>query len=114
MVMGKQVPKVIFTAIKRLQNYRCYLCCEHSDNFVLTGRTIEQEHVKPRSRSGAGFWNILMACNYCNTLKGSRLPYPCEKLFLDIINQKLYEEMEPHMTRNRKYSLVGKPKKTAI
>lgn len=46
------------------------------------------EHVHPKSRTGRGRpKNKTLACHGCNIRKGNRLPYPCEVMFLAVVNE---------------------------
>jgi 5-methylcytosine-specific restriction endonuclease McrA len=49
----------------------CQYCGEHLPTHELTF-----DHLVPRSRGGRTCWeNVVTACQYCNLLKGSRLPH---------------------------------------
>lgn len=62
-----------------LQFGRCFLC----DKPMLGLRT--REHVIPKFHGGGNKRNILLAHGKCNTLKGNRMPFACERLYCEII-----------------------------
>lgn len=49
-------------------NYTCQYCGQPS-------ATLTVDHVIPRSRGGAHYWdNVVTACSFCNNKKGSKTP----------------------------------------
>ena len=51
--------------------FRCQYCGQRFKSEQLTF-----DHLVPRSRGGRTCWeNVVTACQYCNLLKGSRLPH---------------------------------------
>src|ERR1700740_1497256 len=87
--------EVIYAAQKGI----CYLCgtrmpsprdewisCKErpSIDHVVPKHPDEPKYACPRIRK-----NGLVCHHKCNNSKGNRLPYPCELLFLDIINEKM-------------------------
>jgi 5-methylcytosine-specific restriction endonuclease McrA len=70
-----------------IQAHRCYLCGK-----AMRVSQHTRDHVRPRSKGHSFHRNKLFAHGRCNSKKGNRDPYPCELLYLEIINIKLYGE----------------------
>ena len=81
MAKSKKKPehKPFLTTLFKLQHGLCYLCVKE----MLGLRT--REHVIPKFHGGGSKRNILLAHSNCNTLKGNRMPFACERLYCEII-----------------------------
>lgn len=81
----------------RAQSGRCYLCGE-----TVRLSHCNLDHVLPRSKGFRTVNNTLVAHYHCNSLKGNRLPYPCELLHLEYVNPRL-----PHKAWQPEFNLAG-------
>ncbi|WP_374139434.1 HNH endonuclease [Sphingomonas sp.] len=74
-----------------VQGDRCALCGKVMSitRSAASPQAASVDHVTPRAKGGARFRNSLLAHRSCNSVKGDRMPYPCELLFLEAINLKL-------------------------
>lgn len=70
------------------QGGRCYLCSRQ-----MAAPT--EDHVHPKAKGGKNKANRLLAHSRCNNEKGSRLPYPCELIFLAAINLRVVYRARP-------------------
>lgn len=76
-----------------LQKYCCYLCGKvmarrKKRNSMAQWRTVD--HIMPRALGGPQRGdNIAMAHQCCNSVKGDRLPHPCEILVGQVLHQRL-------------------------
>lgn len=75
----------------KLQNQKCYLCSCKMERFPCEAelhRKATIDHVVPRVRNGRNnIFNTLFACHPCNRRKRDRMPYVCELMFLEFINE---------------------------
>ena len=75
----------IYQKIYKHQKETCFYCNEKT-NFS----DLEEEHVFPRSKLGRGIKNKVLACKFCNRLKGNLIikdfKIKVEKLLIDNID----------------------------
>lgn len=55
-------------------------------------RTVNADHVFPQSAGYGKHKNVLYVHKPCNQKKQDRMPYACEVLFLDAVNERLYPD----------------------
>lgn len=94
---GREVgvePKILMA----IQGGECFLCGDwmvKTTSLAPNGRVLTsplmrtRDHVVPKHRGGPNRRNVLLAHHRCNGVKGDRLPYPCELIYLAGVNARL-------------------------
>lgn len=76
-------------ALHKAQRGRCYLCGGKFAGQKDSRLTATADHVKPRTRGGLNYRNILLAHKQCNENKSNREPYAHELLYCEAIYKLL-------------------------
>lgn len=107
----RKLPRML--AIYNAQDGRCYLCSKGiphpNTKYVHHSEKASLDHVIPKNpddRTKACKRikrNALLAHHGCNNKKANRLPYPCEILFLEAVNDRLIFLKLSNRRRSRRY-----------
>lgn len=82
-----------YDTLMRCQDGRCYIC----DRVFRDENWTTFDHVVPRCEGGGDGDNILLAHNPCNSMKADRLPYPCERVYLEAIKLRMNKPVKKIM-----------------
>ncbi len=92
---GPSLRSPLILRLAHIQGGRCYLC----GGMMRERSSPTRDHVLPRAHGGKDGGNVLAAHSVCNNKKADRMPFPCEVLYLEAVNERLAWSMRRGFAR---------------